>query len=132
MPKLILDNKPINLTKIFLIIVILILLAGNIFFWQKSNLLQEELIKTKESINIQKTNEKVLNFTKLFIDKVLKAEGEVDFETRLRLETAVREIGDEEILNQWKKFTESQTEFEAQAEVKNLLETLVNKIHPVK
>jgi hypothetical protein len=80
----------------------------------------------------QKTNEKVLDFTKLFIEKVLKAETEVDFETRLKLENAVRNLGDEEILTQWQKFTESKTEAEAQEEVKNLLEMLlemlVNKI----
>jgi len=37
-------------------------------------------------------------------------------------------LNDEEILTQWKKFTESETEDEAQTEVKNLLEMLVSKI----
>ncbi len=76
----------------------------------------------------QKTNEKVLEFAKLFIEKVLKAKTEVDFETRLKLENAVRNLDDEEILVQWQKFTESKIEAEAQEEVKNLLEMLVNKI----
>jgi hypothetical protein len=73
-------------------------------------------------------NERIINFLKLFITKVLKAEGEVDFETRLKLENAVREIQDKEILDQWTKFTESKTEEEAQRNVKDLLEILVNKL----
>jgi len=62
------------------------------------------------------------------IEKVLKAETEVDFETRLKLENAVRNLEDKEILARWSKFIESKTEAGAQEEVKNLLEALVNKI----
>ena len=59
---------------------------------------------------------------------MLKAEKEIDFETRLKLENAVRNIGDDEILIQWQKFIESKTEAEAQTGVKNLLDLLVDKI----
>ena len=82
----------------------------------------------KSSLETQITNGKVLEFAKMFIDKVLKADKEVDFETRLKLETAVRNLSDEEILVQWQKFTEAKTEIQAQAGVKTLLEILVNKI----
>jgi len=128
MPKIQVDSKIINLDKVFCVVFILILLAGNIFLGLKYSTTQQELEKTKETSTVQKTNEKILDFTKLFIEKVLKAEGEIDFETRLSLENAVRNLGDEEILNQWQKFTESQTEAKAQIEVKNLLEILVSKI----
>lgn len=114
------------------LIIILILLIGNIFFGYKYFALQKELETTKATLKIQQTNEKVLEFTKLFIQKVLKTETEVDFETRLKLEGAVRDLKDEAILVQWQKFTESKTETEAQEEVKNLLEILVSKIRPVK
>jgi len=110
------------------LIIILVLFLGCIFFGFKYFSLQKELRKARATLETQKTNEKVLEFTKLFIEKVLKAETEVDFETRLKLENAVRNLEDEEILTQWKKFTESKTEAEAQEEVKNLLEMLVNKI----
>ena len=89
---------------------------------------QQELKQTQEALAVKKTNEKILDFTKLFIEKVLKAEGEIDFETRLSLENAVRGLDDGEILARWQKFTESQTEADAQTEVKNLLELLVSKI----
>jgi len=110
------------------LIIVLILLIGNIFFGYKYFALQKELETTKATIKTQQINEKILDFTKLFIEKVLKAETEVGFETRLKLENAARNLGDEEILNQWQKFTESKTEAEAQTEVKNLLEMLIGKI----
>ena len=121
-------NRPIALSNLFWIILVLILLVGNVFFIVKYNNSQKELREVQTTLQAQKTNEKILEFTKLFIKKVLKAETEVDFETRLKLENAVRNLGDEQILNQWQKFTESKTEAEAQTEVKNLLEILVSKI----
>lgn len=117
-------NKP----KIILIL-ILILLAGNVFLGVKYFSSQKELRQTQTALEIQKTNDKILEFTKLFIKEVLRAKTEVDFETRLKLENAVRNLGDEEILAQWSKFVESKTEAGAQEEVKNLLEMLVSKIN---
>jgi len=111
-----------------ILIIVLILLAANVFLGVKHISLVKELRQTQAALQTQKTNEKVLGFLKLFIKEVLKAETEVNFETRLKLENAVRNLEDEEILTQWKKFTESKTEVEAQEEVKNLLEMLVNKI----
>ena len=114
--------------KITLIIIILLLIIGNVYFGFRYLNTQKELRRTQTVLETQKTNEKVLDFAKLFIEKVLKAETEVDFETRLKLENMVRNLGDEEILTQWQKFTESKTETQAQEEVKNLLEMLVGKI----
>jgi hypothetical protein len=132
MPQIAVDSKIIKFDKIIIIAIILILLAGNIYFGSRYFSVQKELKETKAAMEVPKINEKILSFTDLFIVKVLKAESEVDFETRLKLETAVRDLNDEEIFNQWQKFTESKTEADAQTEVKNLLETLVSKIHPVK
>ena len=111
-----------------LIIIIFILLVGNIFLGVKYFSLVKEPRQTQTALQTQTINEKVLEFSKLFIKEVLKAETEVNFDTRLKLETAVRNLGDEEILNQWQKFVDSKTESRAQEEVKNLLEMLVNKI----
>ena len=116
-------NKP----KIILII-ILILLAGNVFLGVKYFSVVKELRQTETLLQTQTTNKKVLEFSKLFIKEVLKAETEVNFDTRLKLKTAVRNLGDEAILNQWQKFVDSKTETGAQEEVKNLLEMLMNKI----
>lgn len=72
--------------------------------------------------------ERIVNFTKLFIKKVLVVEGEVDFETRLELENAVRALNDEEIKQQWQKFIESSSEEDAQGQVKVLLSLLMKRI----
>jgi len=128
MPKLMVDSKPLNLKIISLVIVMLILLAGNLFFGMKYFAVQKELRQTQTALESQKTNEKVLDFSKLFIEKVLKGAEEISFEDRLNLENAARGLNDEEVLTQWNKFIESKTELEAQREVKNLLEMLVGKI----
>lgn len=116
-----------NKSKIVFIL-ILVLLAGNLFLSIKYFSAVKELRQTQTALETLKTNDKILEFTKLFIEKVLKTETEVDFEMRLILENAVRNLGDGEIVSQWQKFTESKTEDEAQENVKNLLETLVNNI----
>jgi len=121
-------NKP----KIFLITIILILLAGIVLLCGKYIILNKELSQAQAALQAQAINEKVLGFTRLFIKEVLKAQTEVSFDTRLKLETAVRNLEDEEVLNQWQKFVNSKTESEAQEEVKNLLEMLVSKIRLVK
>ncbi len=132
LPKIIVNHKQISNTRIVLVIIILVLLASNIFFGVKYFAVQKELKETQATLEAQKTNEKVLDFSKLFIEKVLKGAEEISFEDRLNLENAVRGLNDEEVLTQWNKFIESKTELETQREVKNLLEMLIDKIHPVK
>ncbi len=115
--------------KTILITIILLLMIGNVFFGFKYLTVQKELKLIQANLKKQEINQKILNFISLFIKKVLKAKGEVDFETRLKLENAVREIRDKEILEKWQNFTNSQTEEEAQENVKDLLEILVDKIN---
>lgn len=117
-----------NKNKAIVTVVVLLLLAGNVFLGVQYFALQNECKQVRATLNGEQTNSKIVEFTKMFVSDVLKAQNEIDFETRLTLENAVREIGDAEILAQWQKFTESRTEEEAQLEVKNLLEMLVNKI----
>lgn len=121
-------NKPIALSNVFWIILVLILLVGNAFFGVKYSAVKKDIKLTQTALDTRKINEKVLDFTKFFIEEVLKAETEVDFETRLQLENAVRSLNDEEILTNWQRFIDSKTEAEAQEQVKNLLEMLVSKI----
>ena len=108
--------------------IIALLLATNVFFGFQYVNLQKEFKQTQAQLAAQRTNEKVLVFIKLFVGEVLQSDEEVDFETRLLLENSVRAIGDEEILAQWRSFTESTTEVQAQGEVKNLLVLLVRKL----
>lgn len=114
--------------RIILTAIIIILLLTNIFLGLKYSAAKKEAQKAQSALSVQQTNDKVLSFASLFIEKVLKADSEVNFETRLELENAVRNLGDQEILAQWQKFTEAKIQDEAQLEVKNLLGLLVEKI----
>ena len=117
------DNKKRVVT-----LVIIILLAGNIFFAWKYAETKKDLSAAQKIAAEQKKNSGVSEFAKMFVADVLKAESEVSFDTRLKLENAVRILDDKEILDQWNKFVKSTDQAQAQAEVKNLLELLVNKI----
>lgn len=114
--------------RIFFFVLLVALVAGNAFFaWQWWNT-KNELAIAKNSLSQRKSGEKILDFTNVFIQDVLKSETEIDFETRLKLENKVRAINDPAILEQWQKFTDSKTEAEAQAEVTKLLDILITKV----
>jgi hypothetical protein len=80
----------------------------------------------EKTASLEVKNE-ILGFTQNFVEKILMASRDIDFDTRLELETEVRSLGNEEILNQWQKFTKSTTKTEASNEAKNLLKLLVDK-----
>ncbi|PIT87256.1 MAG: hypothetical protein COU31_03885 [Candidatus Magasanikbacteria bacterium CG10_big_fil_rev_8_21_14_0_10_40_10] len=86
------------------------------------------LSQAQAQLALQKNDERVVNFLSMFVNKVIKADKEIGYDDRLELENAVRQLGDKEILEQWKKFTDSKTESEAQSNTKELLAKLVNKI----
>ena len=111
-----------------IIIIISILVAGNAFFGASYFFAYKKAQTIAQQLKNQQNDAKIVNFTGLFIEKVLKAEKEVSFEDRLRLENAVRDLNDGEVLVQWEKFVDSKTEIEAQNAVKNLLSLLVSKI----
>jgi hypothetical protein len=110
------------------LIIIIILVAGNIFFAMNYFFAYKEMQSIETTETKVEFNEKVLDFSSLFIKKVLQADKEVDFETRLSLENAVRDIKDEDIMVGWQNFINSKTESEAQDSCKKLLEILITKI----
>ncbi|MBI3631674.1 MAG: hypothetical protein HY219_02310 [Candidatus Staskawiczbacteria bacterium] len=118
-----------NINKKNIIIIFFILsLIGNVFLIGNYFLERKDLIKAQKNIEQDQINKKVIVFGNLFIEKVLKSEKDVSFDDRLALETAVRDLNDQEILSQWQKFTEAKVKEDAQKEVKNLLGLLLNKI----
>ena len=117
-----------NKNRISIIIIIGALVIGNAFFGLNYYFANQELQTIKSTQTKVELNDKVLNFASLFIKKVLQANTEVDFETRLSLENAVRDLKDEEIMKEWQNFTASKTEAEAQNSVKKLLGILISKI----
>ena len=109
-------------------LIVLVLVAVIIVLGVQLYIANQSLTIANNTVKTFQYDQKVLNFTKLFITKVLKADGEVGFEDRLQLENAVRSIDDKTIFDQWNKFVNAKTALDAQIEVKNLLEMLVNKI----
>ena len=108
--------------------IIVILLASNLFLGVKYFNADKEL---KEAISITTAKEektKFIEFNKTFITEVLQAKSEVSYDTRLKLDETIKGINDEELTQQWKKFTNSQTEEEAQNETIKLLKLLAEKI----
>jgi len=120
--------KSFNWKGLLLFLIIGILLASNFVLLIRYSSLQKELEETQKSIEEQEFNKGVISFLNLFVDEVLNTEGEVSFEERLKLENAVRDLEDDEILTQWNSFVDSQDENEAQTQVRNLLKLLMNKI----
>ena len=109
-------------------IVLILLVFGNIFFGINYYLQLQEVKKINQQLQAEQTNAKVVNFLNLFVEKVLKTDQPVSFDDRLKLENAVRDINDPNILAKWEQFTGGQTVDQIQAAVKDLLEALVRKI----
>jgi|SRR3989339_1424385 len=89
-----------------------------------------QLSTALRAYNAQQNDAKVLAFTGMFVEDVLMANKEIDFDTRLALETAVRGLNDEDIFNQWQRFTKSSEKEEVSNEAKLLLDLLIKKIKP--
>lgn len=117
-----LNPRILKLVAITLLAAVVIILAGQCYVFYQNFQAQKSLNQNYQY------NEKVLDFTKLFIAKVIKAQGDVSFDDRLKLENAVRDINDKSVFEQWQKFTDAKTDIDAQQSVKDLLEMLVNKI----
>ena len=121
------DNN-VNKRKYILIGLVMVLILSNLFFIFRSSSLSTKLAEKEAQTEISNRNEKMIEFMSLFVEKVLKSEKEIDFDTRLSLENSVRATKDQDLINQWQKFTNSKTEEAAQAEVKNLLGLVADKI----
>jgi hypothetical protein len=109
-------------------LIIIILVAAVLVLGGQYYVTRQKLATSENTVKTLQYDQKVLDFTKLFIAKVLKADGDVSFDDRLQLENSVRSINDNTIFDQWQKFINAKTPLEAQIEVKNLLEMLANKI----
>src|SRR4030042_4781566 len=110
--------------KIFIVLVV-VLLASNIYYvdkyWDSRSVL-------KSCIETQQFNGRIVTLAKLFISKILKAERELDIETLLELDNVAKATGDEELRVQWQKFLNTKTIDGAQQEIQNFLELVINKI----
>jgi len=108
---------------VIVILSVLLLWLGFLYTNQKKELavFQQEASKVEESSRVE-------NFLKLFVMKVLSAEGEVNFDDRLKLENDVRALNNPKILSAWNIFVGSATPEEAQTNLRNLISVIVDNI----
>ncbi len=115
-------------TRRFFIWTSILLLAGLIALGAEYFVLKGNFDDIQKRANTVTLNNNILIFTRMFVDKVIKSNGEVDFDTRLKLENSIRNINDEKILAEWKDFIDSKTEVEAQNNVRDLLSILMARL----
>ena len=113
--------------KIVKIVFIIILCLSVVLNIALAVLLVKTVNNCNQSIASLASKNQILDFTQMFVQKILMANQDIDFDTRLELETEVRNLNDQDILAQWQKFTKSTTKTDASNEAKNLLELLVKK-----
>ena len=119
--------KEINWTQVISAVILVALVASNIFFISRYSSTAKRAELAEAALSKDQSNAKILDFTDLFIQKVLQSSGEISFDDRLVMENAVRDIKDSEISAEWQKFVQSRDEKAAQVEVTNLLKLLVDK-----
>ena len=121
------EEHPHGHTRILLAVIVIlgVVSAGSI---AKYVALKSDATVNARVLTEYRYNDKVLEFMKTFIVKVLEAEDEVSFEDRVTLESMVRDLKDQEITSTWNSFVKAQTELQAQDAVKKLLRLLTEKI----
>jgi len=114
----------------FIVFILAALIFSNIF-WSLEYVTQRKRIENLDNkISAIKQSKNILIFQKIFVEKVLKANGEVDFDTRVELQNAVNAIADEDITAIWNSLLSSKDEEEGQEKVKALLSLLAEKALP--
>jgi Na+-transporting NADH:ubiquinone oxidoreductase subunit NqrC len=111
------------------LILIFLLLASNIVWGLQYSLKKTQLATAQHELSTMTQNKKILAFQKMFVEKILKADGTVDFNTRVELQNAVTDIHDEKITEAWNAFLSAKTEEGGQVAVKELLSLFADKAY---
>lgn len=110
-------------------IIIIFLIIISIFFGIKylQNARIESVKTEQEMVNIQQRLE-IVQFMKFFINSVIKTNNTVSFEDRLKLESDIMKIGDQELISQWEVFISSTDTQTAETSAAKLVNMLADKI----
>lgn len=104
--------------EIILIAILFVVLVCNAYFGYEYVSAQKNIAGISE---IFLASTKIFSFQKIFVEKVLKAGGEVSYKDRLELESSVQNTNNQDIINAWHSFLASETEEQAQDRVLYLL-----------
>lgn len=116
-------------TRLLANILMLILVGLNIFFsiQYTQNIKSEEAKNSQEAVRSEDRIE-TARFLKLFVDKVLGTNGTIAFEDRVKLESDIRALGDNALVQQWEVFVSSTDSEAAQKSAVLLMSMLSNKM----
>lgn len=114
--------------RLFVIILSVMLVVAAVLLVADCVWLSFENSRLKAQLKTQETNAKSLYFAQLFVSDFLLSDKTVGFDERLKLENAVRDIQDTEIINKWQGFTDSKDNAQAQKAAGELLNLLLNKM----
>ena len=119
----------LNRTNIFTSVIIVILLAGNLYFSVQyvENMKQQNASVEQNSAALN-TRLQVAGFLKEFIDVVLNTQGTVSFDNRVKLESDIRQIKDDSLTAQWNTFVNSKDSKTAQQSAVKLMALLADKM----
>jgi hypothetical protein len=123
-----LESGILDRTRLIANILMLALVAGNIFF----SIQYIQGIKDAANSPVDNTPVRIqtARFLKLFVDVVLNTKEEISFENRVKLENDVRQLGDAALLKEWTNFVDSKDATAAQASAVKILGMLANKMIP--
>jgi predicted negative regulator of RcsB-dependent stress response len=82
-------NRHMTAIDIIAGVLITVLVMATVFVYTQYREVARELVAVQDKGAAVETNRKVLDFAKMFIDDVLKSDGEIDFDTRLKLESYI-------------------------------------------
>jgi hypothetical protein len=122
-------NSGLDKTRLLSNILMLVLVAGNIFFSiqymdgvrQQANKESQEEAKSVERLQTAR-------FLKLFIDTVLNTKEVISFDNRVKLESDIRQLGDKSLTTQWEAFVTSKDTKVAQEAAVKLMSMLGSKM----
>ena len=116
-------------TRLLANILMVVLVALNIFFSiQYTNNIKKEDEKTIEETTKLEERLETAQFMKFFIDKVLGTNGTISFEDRVKLESDIRDLGDDTLVKQWEVFVASPDSETAQQSAVRLMSMLANRM----
>lgn len=122
-------NSGLDRVRLVSNILMLTLLAGNIFFSiqyvenVKQQVAREEADQLKGAQRLQ-----TARFMKYFIDTVLNTKGTISFEDRVKLENDVRQLHNDAITKEWETFVNSKEAKMAQESAVRLMSMLASGV----
>lgn len=116
-------------TRLFSNFLMLVLLAGNIYFSiQYTTNIHEQDAKTIADSAKVDTRLQIAKFQREFVEVFLNTKGVIPFDDRVKLENDLRQLHDPDLTGVWDKIVSSKDSKSAQASVVKFLGLLSNKM----